>query len=145
MILVDTSVWIDYFNGHNSMEAAYLGLCIADAGPLTIPGLVLTEILLGVRTEAEAKRITRALSAFEFAPELEKSDYQKAAELYRACRARGLTPRSTIDCLIAQLCLKHGYELLAKDRDFDAIGKVFPLKRVSTTPMVQDRPRASSF
>ena len=95
MILVDTSVWIDYFNGHNSVEAAYLGLCIADAGPLTIPGLVLTEILLGVRTEAEAKRITRALSAFEFAPELEKSDYQKAAELYRACRARGLTPRST--------------------------------------------------
>ena len=145
MILVDTSVWIDHFNGHNSTEAAYLALCIADAGPLTIPGLVLTEILLGVRTEAEAKRITRALSAFEFTPELAKSDYQKAADLYRACRARGLTPRSTIDCLIAQLCLKHGYELLAKDCDFDAIGKVFPLKRVSTTLMVQDRPRASSF
>jgi len=74
---------------------------------------VLTEILLGVRTEAEAKRIARALSAFEFAPELEKSTTRKPPSSTAPAAPRA---RSSLheDCLIAQLCLKHGYELLAK-------------------------------
>jgi predicted nucleic acid-binding protein len=142
VILVDTSVWIDFFNGYESVEAAHLRICIADVRPLTIPGLVLTEILVGVRSEAEADRVAGALSAFDPAPELDSTDYQKAAELYRVCRRRGLTIRSTIDCLIAQLCLRHGYELLAKDRDFDSIAEVFPLQRVPSALRVHDRPVA---
>jgi predicted nucleic acid-binding protein len=110
--------------------------------PLTIPGLVLTEILVGVRSEAEADRVAGALSAFDPTPELDSTDYRKAAELYRVCRRRGLTIRSTIDCLIAQLCLRHGYELLAKDRDFDSIAEVFPLQRVASALTVHDRPHA---
>lgn len=141
MILVDTSVWIDYFNGHDSTEAVYLRSCIVDMRALVIPGLVLTEILLGVRTETEAARIVRVLSAFDTPPEPDPMDYQKAAALYRQCRARGFTIRSTIDCLIAQLCLRHDYELLAKDRDFISIAEVAPLKRVPETPTVHDRPR----
>jgi len=144
VILVDTSAWIDYFNGHDSVEAVYLRSCIVDARPLVIPGLVLTEILLGVRTEAEAARIVRVLSAFDTAPELDPADYQKAAALYRQCRSRGFTIRSTIDCLIAQLCLRHDYELLAKDRDFIAIAEVTPLKRVPRTSVVHDRPRGKA-
>jgi predicted nucleic acid-binding protein len=142
VILVDTSVWIDYFNGHDSVEAVYLRSCIVDARPLTIPGLVLTEILQGVRTDAEAARVARVLSAYDVAPELDSADYETAAGLYRKCRTRGLTIRSTIDCLIAQLCLRHNYELLAKDRDFDSIGQVASLKRVATQSAVHDRPRA---
>jgi predicted nucleic acid-binding protein len=138
VILVDTSVWIDHFNGYDSDEAAYLLLCIADASPLVIPGLVLTEILFGVRNESEAARVTRVMSAFDLAPEFERQDYELAAELYRACRARGVTPRSTIDCLIARLCLRYGYELLTKDRDFEAISRFYPLRLASLPKGVQD-------
>jgi predicted nucleic acid-binding protein len=141
VILVDTSVWIDFFNGYDSVEAAYLRSCIVDGRPLTLPGLVLTEILVGVRTEAEAARIVRVLSAFDTPPELDSTDYEKAAELYRSCRSRGFTIRSTIDCLIAQLCLRHDYVLLAKDRDFDAMTQVVSLKRVASQSAVHDRPR----
>ncbi len=101
MILVDTSVWIDFSNGHESAESAHLRICIADVRPLTIPGLVLTEILAGVRGDAEATRVERVLSAFDPTPDLDSTDYRKAVEIYRTCRRRGFTIRSTIDCLIA--------------------------------------------
>ena len=139
MILVDTSVWVDYLNTHPSDEAAYLTLCIAEGRDLVIAGLVLTEILLGARSDAEAARITGVMSAFDLAPELERADYEQAAELYRACRARGMTPRSTVDCLIARLCLKYDYELLARDRDFQAIARISPLRLTIPSSGVQER------
>jgi predicted nucleic acid-binding protein len=145
MILVDTSVWIDFFNGHESVEAMHLRSCIEEMQPLTLPGIVLTEILVGMRTDAEAERVAEALSAFDPLPELDPTDYRKAAEIFRACRGRGFTIRSTADCLIAQLCLRHGYDLLAKDRDFDSIAAVFPLRRATSASMVHDRPRAQSI
>jgi predicted nucleic acid-binding protein len=144
MILVDTSVWIDFFNGYESVEAVHLRGCIEEMRPLTLPGVVLTEILLGMRSDEEAERVAHVLSAFDPMPELDATDYRKAAEIYRVCRTRGLTIRSTIDCLIAQLCLRHGYELLAKDRDFDSIAAFFPLQRVGNVLMVHDRPQAQS-
>jgi predicted nucleic acid-binding protein len=147
VILVDTSVWIDFFNGVDSTEAFYLHECIGGADPLILPGLVLTEILQGLRSDDDVERVARVLSAFDLAPELEITDYRAAAGIYRACRAKGFTIRSTIDCLLAQLCLRHDYELLAKDRDFDLIGRVFPIHRVgstSSTPVVHDRPRSTA-
>ena len=138
MILVDTSVWIDYFNAYASREADFLTLCIAQSRPIVLPGLVLTETLQGVREAASAARVAGVLSAFELTPELERSDYERAAAIYRTCRARGSTPRSAIDCLIAQLCLRFGYELLTHDRDFEGIARCFPLKRVSPDPGVQE-------
>jgi len=128
MILVDTSVWVDYFNGHTTAETDRLAFAIAENQPLVLPGIVLTEILLGLKTEAEAERISRLLEAFQAPPEYSRLDYQKAAHIYRVCRAQGFTIRSTIDCLIAQLCLQHGYTLLTKDKDFQAIARCFPLK-----------------
>ncbi|MGA7537874.1 MAG: PIN domain nuclease [Steroidobacteraceae bacterium] len=129
-ILVDSSVWISFLNGVNSAEAAYLAVCIAEDRSLAIPGLVRTEVLVGARTEVEALRISESLSAFPLVPEATPSDYERAAQIYRICRSRGFTIRSTIDCLIAQLCLRDGLELLATDRDFEAIGNAFPLRRV---------------
>jgi predicted nucleic acid-binding protein len=142
VILVDTSVWIDYFNDLGSIEADFLTVCIAEQRPIVLPGLVLTEILLGVRTEAEADQVAATLRAFELAPELTRSDYEDAAAIYRACRARGMTVRSTIDCLIAQLCLRYDYELLTHDRDFEAISRFFPLRRVTPAAGVQEQARA---
>ena len=138
MILVDSSVWISFLNGVNSAQAAFLAGCIADDRALIIPGLVRTEVQLGARTEAEALRISRSLSAYPLVPEPTPADYEAAAAIYRTCRARGFTIRSAIDCLIAQLCLRDGYELLAKDRDFDAIAAAFPLRRIPTHLMVHE-------
>jgi predicted nucleic acid-binding protein len=138
MILVDSSVWISFLNGVNSAEAAFLAGCIADDRALTLPGLVRTEVLLGARTEAEALRISQSLSAYPLVPEATASDYEQAAAIYRTCRARGYTIRTAIDCLIAQFCLRDGYELLARNRDFDAIASAFPLRRIPTRLMVHE-------
>ena len=127
MMLVDTSVWIDYFNGYISAEAERLADAIAENQPVVLPGIVLTEILLGLKTDAEADQINQLLDAFPEAPASSRQDYQEAARIYRICRTQGFTIRSTIDCLIAQLCLRHGYTLLTKDKDFRAIAQCFPL------------------
>lgn len=138
MILVDSSVWISFLNGVNSAEVAFLAACIADDRPLVIPGLVRTEVLVGARTEADALRMSQSLSAYPLVPEATADDYERAAAIHRTCRGRGYTIRSAIDCLIAQLCLRDGYELLAKDRDFDAISRVFPLRLAPTHLMIHE-------
>ena len=129
-MLVDTSVWIDFFNGYESKHAECLTSAIADAEPIFIPGVVLTEILLGLKHETEAKRIAALLDAFDAVPEPTRVDYIEAARIYRLCRAKGFTIRSTIDCLIARLCLREGLHLLTKDGDFKAIADCVPLRLV---------------
>ncbi len=129
-MLVDTSVWVDHFNGYPSPEAIRLRKAIADNESIVLCGIILTEILLGLRSDAEAERIADLLDAFDNAPELDRDDYRKAANIYRRCRAEGQTIRSTIDCLIAQLCIRHGFALLTKDGDFRAIAASHPLRLV---------------
>ena len=129
-MIVDTSVWIDFFNGHPSSQAQRLTQAIEDNEPIGLPGLVLTEILLGLPNDAEAKRIAQLLEAFNNVPEPSRADHIAAAALYRACRTQGVTIRSTIDCLIARLCLRDDQSLLAKDRDFVRIAEKTSLKLV---------------
>lgn len=126
-MLVDTSVWIDYLNGYASPQADVLARAIAENSDIYLCGVILTEILLGL-PPSEACRVEALLAAFPLTPELECSDYEAAAELYRTCRAKGVMIRSTVDCLIARLCLKHDFTLLAKDRDFTHIARCFPLR-----------------
>ena len=127
-MLVDTSVWIDFFNGYESNQAEHLASAIAEAEPIVVPGIVLTELLLGLNNDAEAARISNLLEAFELVAEPNRADYIEAARIYRLCRAKGFTIRSTIDCLIAQLCLRDDLALLTKDRDFKAIAHCVPLR-----------------
>lgn len=111
-----------------SPETDRLAQAISDNEPLMLCGIVMTEILLGLRSDAEAARIAELLDAFDSAPEPDRADYREAATLYRRCRAEGHTIRSTIDCLIARLCIRHGYDLLTKDRDFRRIAACEPLR-----------------
>ena len=127
-MLVDPSVWIDFFKGHDSKESARLADAIADGEPVVLPGLVLTEILLGFRQESEASRIAVLLEAFDEMPEPVRGDYVEAARIYRLCRTQGFTIRSTIDCLIATMCLREQVPLLSKDRDFAMIAECVPLQ-----------------
>ena len=90
----------------------------------------MAEVLLGLKTDAQATRIAGLMDAFQYTPGLARVDYIQAATLYRACRAKGFTVRSTVDCLIAQICLRDGLSLLSKDRDFESIAKCSALKLV---------------
>jgi hypothetical protein len=130
-LIVDSSVWIDLFNSRGTAEAAVLARALDMGDPVLVPGLVLTEVLQGLRHETDAARIAELMTAFRSPPELGVDDYRRAAALYRACRARGATPRSTIDCVLAQTCLKFDVPILARDRDYQAIAQVAPLRIVA--------------
>lgn len=133
MLVVDTSVWVDFLNGHRSVETDYLAACLSDDVPIVLPGLVRAEILAGLRTDAEAARIASLLEAFDAAPEPTASDYVAAAGIYRGCRRAGAAVGSVVDCLIAQTCLAHGGVLLTKDRDFRRIARCTQLRLVEFT------------
>jgi predicted nucleic acid-binding protein len=130
MLLVDTSVWVDYFNDHRSPEAEQLAASLAADDPMVMLGLVATEVLAGLRTDAEAERVGVMLDAFDAVPAFTGSDYRSAAGIYRKCRAAGEMVGSVVVCLIAQACLSHGYRLLSKDSDFRKIARNTPLRLV---------------
>lgn len=130
-MVVDTSVWIDLLNGNGTAKANLLAQALDNGDLVVLPGLVLTEVLQGLENETEASRVAELMSAFQEPPELKTEDYRRAAALYRACRARGTTPRSTIDCLLAQTCLNLDLPILASDRDFEVIAQVAPLRIVT--------------
>jgi predicted nucleic acid-binding protein len=127
-MVVDSSVWIAWLNGEDTVETEYLTRAIIDDRPVLVPGLVLTEVLQGLSDDAEARRVSALMAGFPTPPSLDMNDYRNAAALYRACRARGTTPRSTIYCLLAQICLSLSVPILARDRDFQLIARVAPLK-----------------
>jgi hypothetical protein len=85
--------------------------------------VVLTELLLGAEDDIEAARVLRVLTPHLEGPPLTRPTYLEAARIYRACRAKGVTIRSTIDCLIAALAILDDLPLLAKDGDFDHIAR----------------------
>lgn len=130
-MIVDTSVWIDFFNNQPSLQAVRLKKAIEENESIVLPGIVLTEILLGFSSDKQAKKVSALLEAFDMPAELSVSDYQQAASIYRKCRQKGKTIRSTIDCLIATLCLRDDKPLLSKDRDFENIALCFPLKLIA--------------
>ena len=129
MVLVDTSVWVDYFRGRETIETFYLSDLIAENADICISGIVLTEILQGIPNEEEYKRVNASLDALIFLPVL-KPDYVTAAEIYRQARSRGQVIRNTIDCLIAVCAMTHNVPLLQNDKDYLAIAKVSKLRLI---------------
>ena len=125
--LVDTSVWVEWLKGQDTPEAGWLGHAIVGDTDIVVPGLVVTEVLRGVASEHEARRLEYLLGQFDPAPPLDDRDYRDAARLYRHCRAKGVTITSTVDCLIAQLAIRHKLGLVTRDQDFQAIARVTPL------------------
>ena len=118
MILVDSSVWIDYFNGTTTPQTEKLdGLLSSE--PVAVGDLILTEVLQGFRSERdfnEAKRLLTSLVVVELGGQ---SVAIQAARNFRILRAQGVTIRKTIDTIIATRCIESAYTLLYSDRDFD--------------------------
>lgn len=117
MIVVDTSVWIDYFNGVATRETALLDAMLG-VEPIVIGDLILAEVLQGFRAEGDARKARTALDRLLFQPMVGRDVALASARNYRALRARGVTVRKTIDMLIATFCLENGHRLLHADRDF---------------------------
>ncbi len=118
MIIVDSSVWIDYFNGNDIPEVAKLDRLLGQE-LLGVGDLILTEVLQGFRQDKEyqtAKRLLTSLTVFEM---LGAEMAIESAENFRTLRKKGITVRKTIDVMIATFCIENGYSLLFTDRDFD--------------------------
>ncbi len=118
MILVDSSVWIDYFRGAVNPKTEQLDELLGQV-PLAIGDLILTEVLQGFNQDRDfhqAREMLTALTVVELGGERIAI---QAAKNFRTLRKRGITVRKTIDVLIATRCIENGYELLHNDRDFD--------------------------
>lgn len=126
MVIVDTTIWIDYLNGVQTPETDWLDEQL-DQQRLAITDLILCEILQGVRDEAAARRVQRELDKLEVLSTGGKELALRAARNYRLLRAQGRTVRKTIDCLIATFCLLNDHQLLHKDHDYDAFEQLLGL------------------
>ena len=126
MVIVDTTVWIDYWDGNGTPEAEWLDAKL-DRQRLGVTDIIVCELLQGVRDEAEATAVERELAKFEVFNTGGLDLAKAAAQNYRVLRGRGHTVRKTIDCLIATFCLRDRHSLLHSDRDFDAFERLLNL------------------
>lgn len=120
-ILVDSSVWVDFFNGHASHERRILSELFDSDHQICTCGVVVSEVFQGFRHMKDTVRIAELFLDLDFLEPEGIELYFRAADLYRGLRQRGKTIRSTIDCLIAVLAEHHGCAVLARDRDLDLI------------------------
>jgi predicted nucleic acid-binding protein len=117
MILVDSSVWIDYFNGMETLSVQKLDQLLG-AQPICTGDLILTEVLQGFRDDRDYRIAKDLLCALPTHNMLNLDLSLKSAENYRALRKKGITVRKTIDTLIATFCIERGLILLHSDKDF---------------------------
>lgn len=127
MLLVDTSVWIDFLGGHSTRAVHHFRERLDTGEAFALTDLIYLEVLQGVREPAAARKTAAYLGRQLFlAPRRGLRTFDATAQLYRRCRAAGVTVSSTIDCLIAQTALDYGVILLHSDRDYERIAKVEP-------------------
>ncbi len=129
MVIVDTTVWVDYLNGVSTPEVEWFER-EAVRQRLGLLDLMLCEILQGLSTDNEAARVLRHLRRFELFDTGGVALATAAARNDRRLRARGRTVRKTIDCLIATFCIEHDHALLHCNRDFDAFQEFLDLQVV---------------
>jgi predicted nucleic acid-binding protein len=128
VIVVDTSVWIDYFAGRTDQPhvAELRRLVDADAG-IALTDVIFGDILQGLRGEHTIRRVDQRLQAFDILRLRTLDDFRDAAVLYRHARSKGKTIRRTLDCLIATVCIREDCAILHNDRDFDHLADVTDL------------------
>jgi predicted nucleic acid-binding protein len=129
LILVDSSVWIDYFNGANTRQSEKLDALLGRE-PLAIGDLIFTEVLQGFSAERDFKRVRRMLTSLTVVDLAGPEIAVQTAANFRRLRARGVTVRKTIDTIIATRCIESGFDLLHDDRDFDPFTKYLGLRSV---------------
>ncbi len=127
MILVDTSVWIDYFLGKDNKHTMLLDTAL-NTERICIGDLIITELIQGFKTKSEISSAPKIISRLEYYDLAGKDIAFKAAENYRKLRQKGITIRKTIDIIIGTFCIENQIKLLHNDRDFDPFVKFLGLK-----------------
>ncbi|AQU89316.1 VapC toxin family PIN domain ribonuclease (plasmid) [Komagataeibacter nataicola] len=129
MILVDSSVWIDFFRGTATPQVDALDRLLGEE-LVAIGDLMMTEVLQGFASERDFNKARRMLGALDLVEIGGRDVMIEAARYFRDLRGRGITIRKTIDTLIATRCIVSGYRLLYSDRDFDPFVTHLGLERV---------------
>ena len=129
MLIVDSTVWIAYFNGSENPETDYLHTMV-DKIPILIGDLILAEVLRGFRVDADFEKAHRALGKYIQVEMVSPALALQSARNYRLLRRKGITVRKTIDSLIATYCIENEHDLLHSDSDFDGYEKHLGLKVV---------------
>jgi len=127
MILVDSSVWIDYFNGNQTSPADWLDSALGNT-PIVIGNLILTEVLQGFQNDKDFKIARDLLLRIPFISMGEQTLALESAVNYRLLRRKGVTVRKTIDVIIGTFCIHNQLTLLHCDRDFDPMVEYLGLK-----------------
>jgi predicted nucleic acid-binding protein len=131
VLVVDSSVWIDFFNDVDHPSVEHLARLLESGEvPIVVPDLVLFEVLRGFRDDRDHRRARLLLESLEIEPAAGASLALEAARHYRSLRAAGVTVRSAIDVLIATFCIERDYLLLHRDRDFDVFEQLRGLRSV---------------
>ena len=118
MILVDSSVWVDYFRGAETAQTDRLHALLG-VEPVAIGDLILTEVLQGMTSDRDFREAKRLLTALDVVVLGGQATAIQAAQNFRKLREKGVTVRKTIDCIIATRCIVDGMTLLHSDRDFE--------------------------
>lgn len=130
MILVDSSVWIHYFNGLDTRQTSKLDALLG-VEPLAIGDLILTEVLQGFRKDADYKQAKQLLLSLVIFDMLGVRKAVQSAEYFRTLRKQGITIRKTADVIIATFCIEEGHALLFSDRDFAPFVEQFGLREMT--------------
>jgi predicted nucleic acid-binding protein len=127
VIVVDTSVWVDYFNGRATPATDRLDFLLPRE-LLVIGDLILIEVLQGFRSARNFHRASEYLNTLDFRAMVGREVALASARNYRRLRERGVTVRKTIDVIIGTFCIESGHELLHSDRDFDPMARHLGLR-----------------
>ena len=129
MLVVDSSVWIDFFNDADQPSAQLLNHLLANGEVrLVVPDLVLFEVLRGFRHERDYRQARLLMQTLTIEPVGGAELMLSAAQHYRSLREQGVTVHSSIDVLVAAFCIEHDYALLHRDRDFNAFEELRGLR-----------------
>ena len=129
MLVVDSSVWIDFFNNGHEPQVQLLGHLLEQGEVrLVVPDLVLYEVLQGFRSERDYQQAQKLMQTLSIETAGGHETALAAAQHYRSLRGQGITVRSAIDVVVAAFCIERGYALLHRDRDFDAFEQLRGLR-----------------
>jgi predicted nucleic acid-binding protein len=129
MLVVDTTIWVDYFNGVENVQTDFLHV-ILDKTPILIGDLILAEVLQGFRHDPDFEKVRRVLGKYMQVGMVDPALAVQSARNYRFLRQKGITVRKTIDSLIATYCIENDHKLLHSDSDFDGYEKHLGLQVV---------------
>ncbi len=131
MILVDTSAWIDFFVDSPARHVELLSKYIENGENIATCGIVITEVLQGIKKDTEYAKTRALFSSIIYLP-MQHSTFIKSADIYRGLRKNGITIRKSLDCMIASLVIENDIYLLDNDHDFYYIEQYIGLKRINS-------------